>query len=96
MKFEKIEHFIKKAGFQLIHQGMGFGLVEGRPSYLYQKDIVGSTPQMIQLAVSRENKEDIQPIFSENVPKLVRDSVDNIINNNTTESETLGCSVIPY
>ncbi|PWY55011.1 hypothetical protein DGG96_13945 [Legionella qingyii] len=89
MKFEKIEYFLKKAGFQLTHEGVGFGEVEGCPSYLYQKNILGSTPQMIQLAVSGENKEDIHPVYSDNVPKLVRDSVNNIINNNMIESANI-------
>ncbi len=87
MKFEQIENFIKKAGFQFIHEGMGFGQVEGRPSYLYQKNVLGRAPQTIQLAVSKENKDDIRPIFSNNVPEQVRDSVYRIIDERVMELE---------
>ncbi|KTD72626.1 hypothetical protein [Legionella tucsonensis] len=87
MKFERIEAFLNKAGFMFINQGTGVGVVEGRPSYLYQKNITGSRSQMIQLAVSRGNKDDIHLIFSKNVPKQVRDSLYKIINENTLDSE---------
>ncbi|MCE0722918.1 MULTISPECIES: hypothetical protein [Legionella] len=87
MKFERIEAFLNKAGFMFMNQGAGVGIVEGRPSYLYQKNITGSRSQMIQLAVSRENKDDIHLIFSNNVPRQVRDSIYKIINETTLDSE---------
>lgn len=87
MKFEKIEAFLKKAGFRFIGQGVGVGIVEERPSYLYQKNITGNNPQMIQLAVSRVNKDDIRLIFSNNVPERIRDSIYNITNENVLDNE---------
>lgn len=89
MKFEIIEQFLNKAGFHFIQEGIGSGAVKGRPSYLYQKNISGSTPQMVQLAVSSENKDSICPIFSINVPQQVRDSIYNIINDREIEQENI-------
>ena len=87
MKFEKIEQFLHKAGFQFIQEGIGFGAVKGRPAYLYQKNISGNTPQMIQLTTASENKDDVYPIFSINVPQKVRDSIYNILNDRVIEQE---------
>ncbi|KTD42316.1 hypothetical protein [Legionella parisiensis] len=87
MKFEKIETFLNRAGFRFIGQGEGVGAVTGRPSHLYQKNVTGSTPQMVQLAVSRADRDDIRLIFSNNVPQLVRDSIYNIFNENVLDNE---------
>ncbi|CAM3134283.1 hypothetical protein LEAN103870_17730 [Legionella anisa] len=70
-----------------MNQGTGIGAVAGRPSYLYQKNITGGRPQMIQLAVSSVNQEDIRLIFSNNVSQQVRNSINDIINEHELDSE---------
>ncbi|HHT0593213.1 TPA: hypothetical protein ACTXXA_002679 [Legionella anisa] len=87
MKFEKIEAFLNKAGFVFMNQGTGIGAAAGRPSYLYQKYITGGRPQMIQLAVSSVNQEDVRLIFSNNVPQQVRNSINDIINEQKLDSK---------
>ncbi|MCL9683228.1 hypothetical protein [Legionella maioricensis] len=86
MKFEQIDAALNKAGFQLVKDGIGFGVAEGWPSYLYQKGISERVFQTIQVAVSPKDANIVHLCFSLNVPVSVRDLIYAITNEENVEN----------